>query len=783
VIPGCNHDVQHVGVVFVHGIGSQTPGETLRAWSAAIIRVLADDLVDRALGAPMAARTATIQTDSVIRSDLDPSPSSSRFVELELAESGERWPRRHWILTEAWWADRASPPSFQTMAQWLGPSGALAEVVQTFFPSHRGAPDSNAERGAEAGPSPVRKLARLTLGAYLQALASLLLVLYGALRAVERLIPIGPLRSRALTGPIDRFMLEWFGDVYLLLRDPAQAAGIRGRLRDKVEELVAAGCGRIVLVAHSGGAIVSYTALTDLSQPPLAVDHLITFGQGLDLARRLAGDSKESRARFQRLYSGFRDTGLRWTDFWASQDPASSGPIVQDEIATPAIESHAIWNSLSVRKDHGSYWENDEEFVVPLIRCIDSTDDMDASPLFDAGAGQAAASQRRRRRLGYLAYWRQLAGLAAPAAIMVAFLADSAFTQRVGAWGLGVLGSVPGADIVGNVLSPLRAAALAEGGTVDAFLTTAGGFLLAGLLAGAVLFAVEGAPGLEAVWYGTPIPQAGQAIRFLLRAGALTLVGAAGLKAAGVVSLDPVGGPWIVAGIAAAVALALIAMRVGSAMLRHAGSQAALGWFAALADEGMEWLRSNRQTLGAILFLAAVLVLGARGILAQLGMELPGVVVDIAGAVIILVVTGLVIYRVALLGAALLLSLVVAAAPVIALLRDQRLVELVVGSAIVYLMFWVIGSIGTWQWDSWDRRVRGGSRWLATSSTPDATFGRRFARVYFALAFLVLMLALAFAGVVYDQPIAFGTALVIAVPAVAFAVAVESALDLPHPTT
>lgn len=783
MIPECNHHVQHVGVVFVHGIGSQTPGETLRAWSAAIIRVLADDLVDRALDAPRAARTATLQTDPVIRSDLDPSPSSSRYVELELPESGERWPRRHWILTEAWWADRASPPSFQTMAHWLGPSGALAEVVQTFFPSHRGAQEANAERHAEAGPSLVRKLARVILRAYLQALASLLLVLYGALRAIERLVPIGPLRSRALTRPIDRFMLEWFGDVYLLLRDPAQAAGVRGRLRDKVEELVGAGCGRIVLVAHSGGAIVSYTALTDLSQPALAVDHLITFGQGLNLVRRLAGDSEESRARFQRIYSGFRDTELRWTDFWASQDPAASGPIVQNEIATPAIESHAIWNRLSVREDHGSYWENDEEFVVPLIRRIDSTDNTNASPLFDAGADEEAASQRRHRRLGYLAYWRQLAGLAAPVAIMVAFLADSAFTQRVGAWGLSVLGSVPGADIVGSVLSALRAAALAEGGTVDAFLTTAGGFLFGGLLAGAVLFAVEGAPGLEAVWSGTLIPQAGRAIRLLLRAGALTLVGAAGLKAAGVVALDPVGGPWIVAGIAAAVTLALIAMRVGSAVLRRAESQAAVGWFAALADEVIEWLRSNRATLGAILFVAAVLVLGVRGILAQLGTELPDAVVDIAGAAIILVFTGLVIYRVALLGAALLLSLFVAAAPVIALLRDPRLVELVVGSAIVYLMFWIIGSIGTWQWDAWDRRERGRSRGLAASGTPDATFGRRFARVYFALAFLVLMIALAFAGVVYDQPIVFGMALAFAVPAVAFAVAVESALDPPHTTT
>ena len=57
---------------------------------------------------------------------------------------------------------------------------------------------------------------------------------------------------------IDRFVLEWFGDVYVLLKDPAQAASVRGRLIHAIRDLEKNGCSPVVVVAHSGGAIVSY---------------------------------------------------------------------------------------------------------------------------------------------------------------------------------------------------------------------------------------------------------------------------------------------------------------------------------------------------------------------------------------------------------------------------------------------------------------------------------------------------------------------------------------------
>ena len=88
-------------------------------------------------------------------------------------------------------------------------------------------------------------LVSLGAGLYFQAISALVLVLYGALRSIEKILPIGPLKDGALTRPIDQFVLEWFGDVYVLLRDPAQAASVRGRLIDAIRDLEKNGCSPI----------------------------------------------------------------------------------------------------------------------------------------------------------------------------------------------------------------------------------------------------------------------------------------------------------------------------------------------------------------------------------------------------------------------------------------------------------------------------------------------------------------------------------------------------------
>ena len=158
----------------------------------------------------------------------------------------------------------------------------------------------------------------------------MLLLLYGALRSIESLVPIGPLANGALTRPIDRFVLEWFGDVFVLLGVPAQAASVRGRLARAIEDLQGADAEEIVVIAHSGGAIVSWTTLADDATADLKVHQLVTIGEGLNLGWNItSGDGTASdapdmlgraRNRFRLLYwpmLSVRDE-MRWVDLAAA---------------------------------------------------------------------------------------------------------------------------------------------------------------------------------------------------------------------------------------------------------------------------------------------------------------------------------------------------------------------------------------------------------------------------------------------------------------------------------
>ena len=104
-------DPETVGVVFIHGIGSQRAGETLLAWSAPIIRILSAWRRDQRL-----------TSDPVIRSQVDLTGRTTPFIELEIAADPSHpaaTPPGRWVLTEAWWGSDVEPPGIATMLRWL----------------------------------------------------------------------------------------------------------------------------------------------------------------------------------------------------------------------------------------------------------------------------------------------------------------------------------------------------------------------------------------------------------------------------------------------------------------------------------------------------------------------------------------------------------------------------------------------------------------------------------------------------------------------------------------
>ena len=90
-----------------------------------------------------------------------------------------------------------------------------------------------------------------------------MLLLFVTLLGIAKLIPFGPLRDAVVLRLAASFLTDWFGGARTLLRDPSQSANVRHRLVMTVKALRAYGCRNVVIVAHSGGTMVSLVTLTD----------------------------------------------------------------------------------------------------------------------------------------------------------------------------------------------------------------------------------------------------------------------------------------------------------------------------------------------------------------------------------------------------------------------------------------------------------------------------------------------------------------------------------------
>jgi hypothetical protein len=361
-----DRDPNEIGVVFVHGVGSQRPGEWLLEACRPFLRLIS----------AWRATTEGVEpeNDPTTTANIDFSGASRPFVIAEIPATDDH-PAQTWRMTEAWWAARVSPPSVAQMFRWLVPwelKRLFRGIVSGF--------------GTEGGFFRLVDIIFLPLFLIpVTALVILAFILFRILRA----IPWKPLQDFAAMRAIDSFLVDWFGDMRILLTDRVQAANIRARVAEAIQDCLDAGCGTIVVVGHSGGTIVSYMTLADEAYEDLPVATFITHGQALTLAWRLGhfGDPDAADHHPDRLYIGDRLAAdlhalpwrrtLRWYDFWATHDPAPAGgfptgphPTAPDDTGG---RSTRVFNRMSIRNDHGGYWDNDEEFVLPVARLIDQS--------------------------------------------------------------------------------------------------------------------------------------------------------------------------------------------------------------------------------------------------------------------------------------------------------------------------------------------------------------------------------------------------------------------------
>jgi hypothetical protein len=463
-----------VGIVFVHGIGSQGPAETFLDWSRPIVTLL------RAWRA-----SEGHPGDPVIRSEFSFSPAAPPLLDVAIPAHAGLPPGR-WLITEAWWSADLRAPALGTVLAYL--RARLGRVVAGIADGYRTREATwRDRRRTGGGDEPARwawidRLDSIQARAFslgllvgpLTVAGSLVLAAYGLLRKV----PIGPIRDFAELRIIDSFLVDWFGDLPVLLDDPVQIANVRARVADAIDRLRAAGADGIVLVAHSGGAIVSFETLLDPAYLDRPVDKLVTLGQGLSLGWRLESDPivgvPPPGDRLLGDLAAVRPN-LRWVDVWSSYDPAPAGPLrpidgVPLEVLDPpladaaaasphragsplVVENRAVTNRMNVLDDHGAYWDNDEGFLVPLVRHLDAARGPAGASRFYRDADlRADRIERRRERVAVLAAWDWLCSLNAALALAILGVAEIAgrSTALAGAGNgiAGLVAAVPGHEVL-----------------------------------------------------------------------------------------------------------------------------------------------------------------------------------------------------------------------------------------------------------------------------------------------------------------------------------------------
>jgi hypothetical protein len=263
-----------LGVLFVHGIGTQPPRHTLVRWGDVLLKVIGRATEEEP------GRTIPIvgQADAGDRSGDKPAGVVVEF------RRNDRDQREKWLLAEGWWADSFPAPTYSELVSWsfrAVPWAFALHIAQRFWQT---SPKASKGTWRWAGAKAVAKL----LGA--MAITPVFMIL-PTLALVLGLLPIPQLRSLILT--TQTMLIATVGDSLAFVESPLRAALIRGRILEGLDRLKRR-CERTVIVAHSQGAAATLDALGGIldhdktgespALPPVGPvpDALVTFGSGVN---------------------------------------------------------------------------------------------------------------------------------------------------------------------------------------------------------------------------------------------------------------------------------------------------------------------------------------------------------------------------------------------------------------------------------------------------------------------------------------------------------------------
>jgi hypothetical protein len=256
-----------LGILLVHGIGTQRSGETLTRWADVLLKT-----IRRATG------------NAVVPS-IGPADAGRDGCAEAVASLGMGDQQQQWLLSERWWADAFVPPRYSELVSWSVralPWSIALHIAQKFWQE----PEVEGSLAKFAGGTlAVVKL----LGALLFAP---IFVLFLMLASLLGLLPIAQLRARILA--LQGSLVGSVGDSLAFIESPIRAALIRTRVIDGLKRLKER-CKKTIVVAHSQGAAIVLDALGGIPEPPMedgqqvqeaasasdaVPDTLLTFGAG-----------------------------------------------------------------------------------------------------------------------------------------------------------------------------------------------------------------------------------------------------------------------------------------------------------------------------------------------------------------------------------------------------------------------------------------------------------------------------------------------------------------------
>jgi hypothetical protein len=533
------------------------------------------------------------------------------------------------------------------------------------------------------------------------------------------------LRENFLVAAADNFLLERFGDVFVLLDDPAQSKAVTEELALSLRFL-ARHVDRTVILAHSGGAIVTKQFLASAGPADLeGLELVVAFGQGLNLAWEQIdayGSRAEDAKRHHPLLFTSLPESIAWVDVFATEDPAPHGPLAPPKSTEFAglQDPVAITNLLSIRADHGAYWENDEEFLPLVAESIDR-----ATPTLAWSSRRGRFDQTRReirllaltrwQRVRVRSYWHRVTTMVGVVAVLLAavpyLIALDQPHRPIRVLGDAVatgLSLVPGSVIVSDFLARIHEAAHVVLPPGQSWLT---------YLAGGTMLSILGLWSYSIAFSPSPPwpPYRGSGVDRWQMAGRTVETLATVYAGGGLLAI--VAGPVLIG----------LALTQDTAHLREIAttvrSLPIVVVFIACMGLGLGFgvlETAARRKLSHAMRDRARDQLGS-------GVLLPSMALAIGIALVVVVVA--------------------------ALVTDPVLGSVLLGAAAIATPFWILRRVGSWRWGAWDRREREIQRRYHALFVPRTAPACYFTLLTAALAVLVfsvwrnaLELGLAIAG-------------------------------------